>query len=704
MPTRLRSLAVAACALLIAGGSLAAQTPAPAPEDPFIWLEDVEGERSLAWVRERNTRSLGVLQGDARYDSLHTAALAIVNATDRIASPRFFGDGISNFWQDREHVRGIWRRTTLASYQTDAPAWTTILDLDELARTENANWVWKGSDCLPPQNRYCLIYLSNGGKDAVTVREYDTQERRFVANGFSLPEGKQSTAWVDRNTLIVGREWVPGELTGSGYPYVLKRLTRGQPLANAREIFRGQASDVAATPYTLRAADGAVRALLISHGRTFWESDQYLVTRTGNVKLDFPARGYFQGLVGDRAVFTTNEDWKGFKAGDLLSFNIAELTAKPTEAKAELILRPGAREAVEGVTVTRSRVVVALYENVRGGVYSYARNGNGWTRTRLSLPENVTVGLGSSDDRTDQFFVTVSGFITPQTLYLADAATGTATVAKSVPPKFDATGLVVEQHEAVSADGTRIPYFLVRKGGAPRDGSTPTILYGYGGFQSSQLPGYSALRGRLWLERGGAYALANTRGGGEFGPAWHQAAIGANRHKAHEDFIAVAEHLISSGVTSPRRLGIVGGSQGGLFVGVAMTKRPELFGAVVIQVPLFDMLRYHKLLAGASWIGEYGDPEIPEQRDWIAEYSPYQALAAGRPYPMPFILTSTKDDRVHPGHARKAAARLESLGYPYLYYENTDGGHAAGANLLETARRATLEYIYLARQLMDVQP
>jgi prolyl oligopeptidase len=377
------------------------------------------------------------------------------------------------------------------------------------------------------------------------------------------------------------------------------------------------------------------------------------------------------------------------------------LLARPADATAELILRPGPREALQSVTVTRSRVVVALYENVRGAVYSFARDAAGWTRTRLPVPENLTVGLGSSSRRTDELFVNVSGFTTPQTLLLADAVAGTVAEVRAAPAKFDASGLVVEQHEAVSADGTRIPYFLVRKEGAPREGTTPTLLYGYGGFQSSQLPGYSAIRGRLWLERGGAYAVANTRGGGEFGPSWHQSAIGANRHKAHEDFIAVAEDLIRTGVTSPRRLGIMGGSQGGLFVGVAMTKRPELFSAVVIQVPLFDMLRYHKLLAGASWIGEYGDPEIPEQRAWIAEYSPYQAIAPGRPYPMPLILTSTKDDRVHPGHARKAAAKLESLGYPYLYYENTDGGHAAGANLLESARRASLEYVYLIRQLMD---
>jgi prolyl oligopeptidase len=703
MPTRASHLVLAGAILFSAFALRAQSSPAApaAPDDPFVWLEEVESDRSLTWVRERNTRSLGMLQGDARYNTLHAAALEIVTANDRIANPSFNGGRISNFWQDREHVRGIWRRTTLDSYRTDAPEWSTVLDIDALARAENANWVYKGASCLAPENRYCLVSLSDGGKDAVTVREYDTEEGRFVANGFVLPEGKQSATWVDRNTLIVGREWTPGEVTGSGYAYVLKRVTRGQPLDQAREIFRGTPTDVSASAFTLRDPDGTVRALLISHGRTFWERDTYLVTRTGNVKLDLPRRGGIEALIGDPLVSTANEAWREFRSGDLLSMDLRELIAKPTSAAAELVLRPGARESIQSVNGTRSRLVVSLYENVRGAVYSYERGTNGWTRARIALPENVTVGLGSASDRTDQIFINVSGFTTPQTLFLADAAAGSAAVVKSAPAKFDATGLVVEQHEAISADGTRVPYFLVRKEGTPLDGNTPTLLYGYGGFQISQLPGYSALRGKLWLEQGGAYAVANTRGGGEFGPSWHQAAIGVNRNRAHEDFIAVAEHLISSRVTSPRRLGIMGGSQGGLFVGVAMTKRPELFSAVVIQVPLFDMLRYHKLLAGASWIGEYGDPDIPEQRAWIAEYSPYQAIAAGRPYPMPFILTSTKDDRVHPGHARKAAAKLESLGYPYLYYENIDGGHSASANQLETARRASLEYVYLMRQLMD---
>lgn len=688
--------------LLAASASLDAQGLTPSnPNDPFLWLEEVESERALTWVRARNARSLGVLEGDPRFATLNAQALEIVNATDRIPSPTFWAGGISNFWQDAVNVRGLWRRTSVDSYASAAPAWETVLDVDALARSEGKNWVFRGGNCLEPDERYCLVQLSDGGKDAVEIREFDAVERRFIDGGFRFPEGKQSVAWIDRNTLLVAREWAPGEMTNSGYAYVVKRVTRGQPIERAVEVFRGAATDVSASGFVLRDSDGRVAATLLYRGRTFWESEIHQLTPSGTRRLPFPARQSLHGLVDGQLLFTANEDWNGFTAGDVLSYDLAALLRDPAQAKAELVLRPGPREAVEGLVTTKSRLVVALYENVRGSAYAYQRGASGWTRTRLPLPENVTVSLGSVELGSDRLFVSVTGFLTPQSLYLADAAAGTATVVKQAPDKFDATGLVVEQHDATSADGTKVPYFLVRRADAPRDGTTPTLLYGYGGFQISQLPSYSAIRGKLWLERGGAFAVANTRGGGEFGPAWHQAAIGVNRDRAHEDFLAVAAALVAKRFTSPRRLGIQGGSQGGLFMGVAMTRRPDLFNAVIIGVPLFDMLRYHLLLAGASWMGEYGNPEIAEERAWILEYSPYQALTAGKAYPEPFIFTSTKDDRVHPGHARKAAARLEALGYPYLYYENIDGGHSAAANLVESARRNALEYTYLTRKLMD---
>ena len=676
--------------------------------DPYLWLEEVEGERAMAWVNEHNTRSLGVLQGDPRYEGLHDQALALVQARDRIPAPGFTHDGhIDNFWQDAAHVRGIWRRTTVDSYRTDAPEWETILDLDALSTAEGKNWVYKGASCLPPEERLCLISLSDGGKDAVVVREFDSVSRTFVDGGFELPESKGGVTWVDSDTLLIARDFGEGTLTSSGYPMIVKRLKRGQSIDQAETLFTGQPSDVSVGGGVLRDADGAIQAVIINRGVSFYESETHLLNADGTTtRLQLPAKSDINALVQGQLVVTTNQDWTApsgqeFRTGDVFAWNLDAWLADQS-ARARLIIRPGARESVEGINATRNKLVVALYENVRGAAYVYTPNPSGeWARTRLDLPANSTVGLGSASEQDDRIFVSVAGYLSPSTLSLIDAATGEMAQVKTIPPKFDASGMTVEQFEARSADGTMIPYFVVHKTDMPLDGTNATLLYGYGGFQSSMLPGYSPTVGKLWLERGGVYVVANTRGGGEFGPNWHEAALQENRQRAHEDFQAVASDLIARNITSQPHLGIMGGSQGGLFMGAMLTQRPDLINAAVIQVPLFDMFRFHRLLAGASWRAEYGDPDIPEQRAWIGEYSPYQNLRAGQPYPEVFIHTSTKDDRVHPGHARKAAARLEELGYPVLFYENTDGGHAAGANLRETARRIALEYTYLTRRLMD---
>ena len=676
--------------------------------DPYLWLEEVEGERAMAWVNEHNTRSLGVLQGDPRYEGLHDQALALVQARDRIPAPGFTHDGhIDNFWQDAAHVRGIWRRTTVDSYRTDAPEWETILDLDALSTAEGKNWVYKGASCLPPEERLCLISLSDGGKDAVVVREFDSVSRTFVDGGFELPESKGGVTWVDSDTLLIARDFGEGTLTSSGYPMIVKRLKRGQSIDQAETLFTGQPSDVSVGGGVLRDADGAIQAVIINRGVSFYESETHLLNADGTTtRLQLPAKSDINALVQGQLVVTTNQDWTApsgqeFRTGDVFAWNLDAWLADQS-ARARLIIRPGARESVEGINATRNKLVVALYENVRGAAYVYTPNPSGeWARTRLDLPANSTVGLGSASEQDDRIFVSVAGYLSPSTLSLIDAATGEMAQVKTIPPKFDASGMTVEQFEARSADGTMIPYFVVHKTDMPLDGTNATLLYGYGGFQSSMLPGYSPTVGKLWLERGGVYVVANTRGGGEFGPNWHEAALQENRQRAHEDFQAVASDLIARNITSQPHLGIMGGSQGGLFMGAMLTQRPDLINAAVIQVPLFDMLRFHKLLAGASWIAEYGNPDIPAERAWIEQYSPYQRLAAGQPYPEVFIHTSTKDDRVHPGHARKAAARLEELGYPVLFYENTDGGHAAGANLRETARRIALEYTYLTRRLMD---
>jgi prolyl oligopeptidase len=673
--------------------------------DPYLWLEEVEGERAMAWVRAHNEHSLGVLQGDPRYEGLHQQALEIVQSRDRIPSPGFTHDGhIDNFWQDAEHVRGVWRRTTLDSYRTETPAWETVLDFDALAAAEGANWVYKGATCLPPDERLCLISLSDGGKDAVTVREFDSVSRSFVEGGFVLPESKGGASWIDADTLLISRDFGPGTLTESGYPMIVKRLRRGQSIDQAETVFTGQPTDVSVSGYTLRDADGVVRATLINRGVNFYEGETWRLNADGSTtRLELPAKSSINALVQGQLVVTTNQDWTApsgqtFQSGDVLAWDMDAWLADP-KTPARLVIHPGERESIEAVSATRNRLVVALFENVRGAVYVY--DPADWSRVRLDLPQNVTVGVGSASERDDQVFVSVAGYLNPSSLWLADAATGAVDQVKALPAKFDADGLTVDQFEARSADGTLIPYFVVHRADMPMDGSNPTLLYGYGGFQNSLLPGYSATVGKLWLERGGVYVIANTRGGGEFGPRWHDAALQQNRQRAHEDFQAVALDLIARDITSQPKLGIMGGSQGGLFMGAMLTQRPDLINAAVIQVPLFDMFRFNKLLAGASWQAEYGNPDIPEERAWIGQYSPYQNLRAGQPYPEVFIHTSTKDDRVHPGHARKAAARLEELGYPVLFYENTDGGHAAGANLRETARRIALEYTYLTRRLMD---
>ncbi|MBU4195155.1 MAG: prolyl oligopeptidase family serine peptidase [Alphaproteobacteria bacterium] len=708
----------AVLAALLASTSLTsvsmAQTASSAPafatseaSDPYVWLEDVEGARAMAWVKDHNTHSLGVLQGDPRYEPLHQQALAIVQARDRIPAPGFTHDGhIDNFWQDAQHVRGVWRRTTLDSYKTAEPQWETVLDIDALAEAESANWVYKGSTCLAPEERYCLISLSNGGKDAVTLREFDSVTRSFVEGGFFLPESKGGATWLNKDTLLISRDFGVGTLTNSGYPMIVKRMMRGQSLDQADVLFMGEPTDVSVSGYTLRDADGALKATLINRSIDFYSSETYRVTDDGAVvKLALPAKSDITGLVAGKLVVSLKQDWtapsgQDFKSGDLIAWPL-DAWLEDQATPAVLVLRPTERQAVEGVNATRNTLVVALYDNVRGSVRVYRPGDSEWTYSTLGLPQNVSVGVGSASETDDKVFVSVTGYLNPSSLWLADAATGAVDQVKSMPAKFDATGMTVDQHEARSADGTMIPYFVVHKADMPLDGSNPTLLYGYGGFESSLLPGYSATVGKLWLERGGVYVIANTRGGGEFGPRWHEAALQQNRQRAHEDFQAVALDLIARDITSQPKLGIMGGSQGGLFMGAMLTQRPDLINAAVIQVPLFDMLRFHKLLAGASWKGEYGDPDVPEERAWIQAYSPYQNLRAGQPYPEVFIHTSTKDDRVHPGHARKAAARLEELGYPVLFYENTDGGHAAGANLQETARRLALEYTYLSRRLMD---
>ncbi|MEO8139753.1 MAG: prolyl oligopeptidase family serine peptidase [Gemmatimonadota bacterium] len=681
----------------------AAQTT-PTAADPFIWLEDREGARALAWVKAENAKTLGVLKKDPRFAGFYTQALRIGEASDRIPYPTIINGRAYNFWQDQAHVRGIWRSTTLADYSSAEPAWTTVLDLDALATAEGKNWIWQGADCDSPSRQRCLILLSEGGEDASTIREFDLTTGQFVADGFLLPRGKQNAAWASEDTLLVAREWAPGDLTASGYPFIVKSLARGTPLSDATELYRGTATDVSVGPLAITDGQGH-RALGVYRGVSFFETEYRLFTPGGLKQLDMPKKAGPQGLLQNRLLIRLAEPWTtngtSFTAGTLLSVDLTEATADPGHLKPTAIYTPGPRETYDGSETTRDRLVVTTYENVRGRAFIYTPEaGGGWSRQPLDLPDNSSLFLVASDDRSSDAYLAVTGFLAPTTLVHVDADAGTSAIIKTIAPRFDASTHVVEQLEATSKDGTRIPYFVVRPKNLKYDGTAPTIISAYGGFEVSNTPSYSGTTGKLWLEHGGVYVLANIRGGGEFGPAWHEAGLKTNRQRIYDDFAAVAQDLITRRITTPRRLGIEGGSNGGLLMGVEFTQHPELWNAVNIQVPLLDMLRFEQIQAGASWVGEYGSVSVPEERAFLASISPYHNIKRGVKYPQALIWTTTKDDRVGPQHARKFAAKLGAMGIPYLFYEVIEGGHGSGANIKERAFTDALQFTYFTRKLM----
>jgi prolyl oligopeptidase len=711
----MRLLAPIAAAALAAFTAACATMTAFTHRDRFDWMEEVEGARALDWVRAQNARSLGHLEADPRFAPMREAALAIVNNKDRLALGSIRDGWVYNFWQDATNVRGLWRRSPLAAYAAGRPAWETLLDVDALSTAENANWVFKGADCEPRGGTRCLVTLSNGGKDAAVRREFDIATKAFVPDGFVVPEAKASTAWKDRDTLYVATDWGAGSLTESGYPFVVKAWKRGTPLASATEVMRGAATDVGVFVGDMESEDGT-HIVVATQGVTFFTSNSYILGDAGAAKITLPSRASVQGLHKGEIVFTIEEAWTppgasaGHPQGALLSTTLADATSATPKVK--LLYGPGPRESIEGVAVTRDAVLVAGTQNVRGRILRYAWDGRTWVESQIAMPPNGSIGFAGTSSSESTAFAVFRDFLSPDTLYALDARGGTSKAVQSMPALFDASGMVSEQFEATSKDGTKIPYFVVRKRDAPMDGDRPTLLYGYGGFQVSMPPAYSPVTGKLWLERGGVWVLANIRGGGEFGPAWHQAGLKLKRQVIYDDFIAVAEDLVARKITSPRRLGIMGGSNGGLLMGVMLTQRPDLFRAAVVQVPLLDMLGYAdaNMLAGASWVDEYGDPRLgddgkpthPEERAWLAQLSPYQNMKPAAVAPVvPFFVTSTKDDRVHPAHARKMAAKLEAAGVPFYYYENIDGGHSAAANLQEVARRRALEFTYLSERLMD---
>jgi prolyl oligopeptidase len=661
----------------------------------------------MAWVAARNAFTDSTLAADPRYAAVYAEALALAGAQDRIPAPQQRNGRIYNFWTDQQHLRGILRVTTLADYRTPQPHWTTVLDIDALGKAEGKSWVYRGMTCLEPEQRLCLVGLSDGGEDAEELREFDLSTGQFVAGGFHLLRGKHRAAWEDADHLLVATEWAPGDLTGSGYPFIVKRLARGQALSDAVEVYRGSKNDggYGVTPDVLFDGDNH-RLEVVDRPLDTFHHETWVITPGGAKRLAIPAKAGIAGLVDGRVVVQLDEDWTAagprFGAGALASLPLSTVNAGGVDHPS-LIWAPGAKEALNGTATTRDRLLVNTLDNVHGVAWSYAPEARGgWTRRQIPLPQDLTLSLGSTDLTSDRAFADASGFLTPSTLYLLDAKSLTAEAVKALPPKFDASRDVVEQLEAVSSDGTHVPYFVVHRKGIVYDGSTPTLLYAYGGFAVSETPSYSATIGKLWLEQGGAFVLANIRGGGEFGPKWHEAGLGVKRQIIYDDFAAVARDLIARKITSPRRLGIEGGSNGGLLMGVEFTEHPELWHAVVIQVPLLDMIRISKIAAGASWQGEYGDVNAdPAAMAFWQKTSPYQNLKPGIAYPQPFIFTTTKDDRVGPQHARKFAARMEEYHLPVYYYENTEGGHGAGADIKQAAKVTALTMIYLREKLMD---
>jgi prolyl oligopeptidase len=671
------------------------------PLDPHIWLEEVAGEKPLAWVRERNSRCVAALGETPDFKTLESRILSILDSKEKIPFVTKIGDRYYNFWRDGEHPKGVWRRTTLDEYRKPQPAWETVLDVDALAKAEGENWVWHGATVLEPEDRLCLVSLSRGGADADVVREFDLETKAFVTGGFTLPEAKSRIAWRGRDSLFVATDFGPESLTTSGYPRTVRAWDRGTDLAAAPLVYEGRADDMAVGAFH-DPTPGFDRDF-VSRQITFWTNELFLWRDGKLVKIEKP----------DDANASVHREWllvelrspwtvggTTHPAGSLLAANFEKFLAG--DRTLDVLFAPTPRTSLVAFAGTRNHLLLTTLDNVRSRIEVLAFRDGAWRREPLpGVPEAGTASASPVDDiESDDYLLVTSSPLTPSTLALGTAGDGREPERlKASPTFFETNGLRVEQHEAVSKDGTRIPYFQIGRKLLPADGSTPTLLYGYGGFEIPLVPGYDPVSGAAWLEKGHVLVIANIRGGGEFGPAWHQAALKEKRPRAYEDFIAVAENLITRKVTSPAHLGIKGGSNGGLLMGNMYTLRPDLFGAVVCQVPLLDMRRFNKLLAGASWMGEYGDPDKPEEWAFIRGFSPYHNVAKDREHPPILITTSTRDDRVHPGHARKMTALLESLGKDVLSYENIEGGHGGAADNRQKAFMDALGWTFLERKL-----
>lgn len=671
---------------------------ASAEEQSLLWLEEIESEAALDWVKQQNATTLKALTSDPRFEQYQQESLQILTASDRITYGTLRGDFIYNFWRDEEHVRGIWRRTSLKLFRTKQRQWETLLDIDQLAKDENENWIYKGVDCLGPDFQRCIIELAPGGTDTAVYREFDIPSRSFVENGFEVPLAKTNLCWENQDQLLIATDWGKGSMNTSGYARILKRWKRGTPLSAAETLLETGKDETFIHPVNLEHEQS--QTCFVLRGHDFYHFSFYLVTETGALQqLPLPQKCSLSGLFRDQLLVKLKEDWRGFTAGCLVSFSLTDF--RQTEKINDIIsvFDPGQTGTISQVRCAKDAVYLTGIEHVSSQIREFKFQEGKWNGTLIPWGENAVISISSSDSSSNDLLLSRDGFLQPSSLYYVNFQKGIEETVQSTPARFDSTGLKVEKNFAISPDGTEVPYFLVSRHGTKLDHSTPVLQYGYGGFEISILPHYSPLMGKLWLEKGGAYVLANIRGGGEYGPRWHDAALLENRQCAYDDFFAVAEAVQSRGLSSPKHYGAMGRSNGGLLMGVAFTQRPELFNAIVCGVPLLDMKRFNKLLAGASWMAEYGNPDLPEDWAYLKKYSPLQNLKAGQAYPKVYFFTSTKDDRVHPGHARKMAARMDQMGYDFYYYENIEGGHKGTANQKQEALLSSLEYLYLMQQL-----
>ncbi len=704
-----RLMTIAAVVMLMGAIPAGAQQAVPEQSDKYTWLEDINGERPMAWVKAENAGTAAVIEKDKHFAPLQAEALKVLESPDRLPDPELRNGAVYNTWRDAEHVRGIVRRTTLKDYLTAQPQWDTVLDYDALSKTDKQSWVGKGLVCLHPDDEFCLAALSAGGEDADTLREINLKTGKFVEDGFVLPRGKQTVAWVDKDTLLIGRDWGPGTMSEAGYPITIRQWRRGQPLESATEVFRGDVKDNGYGDYAEVFIDGQGHlARLVDRNLSTFAHETYLLLPSGPKKLGLPLKARVEGMLDGQLLTELDEDWSPegqttkIVQGSVVALDLAAAEKDSLRLKPTVVFAPTSQEFEQWVSTTKNHLILATLEHVQQRAYVYTLGSDGnWTRKPLPVPDNLTINSGTTSRTDDRFFLSMEGFLTPPALWLGDAGDGSFAVAKSQNPQFDASREVVEQLQATSKDGTKVPYFVVHPKDMRYDGSNPTLLNAYGGFQIASTPRYRAVAGKLWLEHGGVYVLANIRGGGEFGPAWHEAGLKTHRQRIYDDFYAVAQDLVTRKITSSRRLGIIGGSNGGLLMGVEFTQHPEMWNAVVIQVPLLDMLGFEHMSAGASWVGEYGSVSVPEERAFLASISPYNQLKPDVHYPEPLIFTTTKDDRVGPVHARKFAARMEEFHKPFFYDEIIEGGHGAGADKKQEARTAAEYFTYLMMKLMD---